>query len=420
MKKLPLWLRYLIALPIALVAISLGVFVFMPNALAQDALTIDASYQVRLPLANHNGGIEFQAKNIQVEARWEVLSDDVTLDIDNNGVLTFPSGISPLTAVVTVIVEDNFKKLNSAYKNLAASAIITINFVYPKIYIIAGNGANDVWHSVNGKDWNKCSANIGNNVTREGFATAVLNRKIYIFGGGQFDGSNTRKRNDVLSSEDCTAWEQVKPSDTNYWQARDGHAVAVLNGTFFLAGGYSNDYQNDVWSSPDGEIWSLKTGDAGWSKRSQHRMVSYQGKLYITGGHSASNTLSDVWSSPDGETWSREASSKWPSRRGHGFVVHDEKLYLMGGFTNSFKFRNDVWSSADGKSWEREGSIGGGNRGLFTAVSYKERLYIMGGMSDSDYNSNNNVWSSADGQTWSLETNDAGWTARYGHGATLF
>ena len=73
MKTLPLRLGYLIALPIALVAILLGVFVFMPNALAEDALTIDAPSQVRLPLAGPNLALlTLQVKNIQVRAEWVV------------------------------------------------------------------------------------------------------------------------------------------------------------------------------------------------------------------------------------------------------------------------------------------------------------------------------------------------------------
>ena len=430
MKKLPLWLRYLIALPIALVAISLGVFALVPNALAEDALTIDASYQVRLPLANHNGGIEFQAKNIQVEAEWDVMAGDAGLTIDDNGVLTWPSDIGARTVVVTVIVEDNFKKLNSAYANLTASAIITINFIAldPKIFIAGGSGSNDgVWSSTDGKTWQQCNANFF--TTRYSSAMAVKGR-LYVLGGRT--GSNTRF-NDVWSTVNCTTWQPETDSDDGAdWSSRFGHAVAVRQNTIFLSGGRSDSSVNDVWSTTNGKDWvelkpSFLPGDdpntIDWSPRADHRMVSYKGTLYITGGYFSLNSIQDVWSSVDGITWGLETGSPpWAARHGHGFVVHDDLLYLMGGVKEvggvATKL-NDVWSSANGKNWTVKGSMGGGSRAGFGTVSYKDRLYIMGG-EDSSNNAKNDVWSSADGQTWSLETSNAGWSARRDHSAAVF
>ena len=154
----------------------------------------------RLPQAD-GGGIAFEVKNIQVEARWTVLSDDVALTI-NDGVLTFPSTLSPQQAVATVIVEDNFRKLNSAYENLAATAIITIDFISSGTMFLTGGRTgsyeSDTWSSTDGKTW------------------------------------------------------QLKNADS--FPARSNHAMAAFNGRLYVMGGGSDSitYQ-DIWSSPDGE-----------------------------------------------------------------------------------------------------------------------------------------------------------------------
>ena len=377
----------------------------------------------RSPQQVDGGGIAFQVKNIQVEAEWDVMDGDAGLTIDDNGVLTWPSDIGARTVVVTVIVEDNFSKLNGAYVNLAASAVITIDFIAyePKIFIAGGRvgstvyGNNGVWSSTDGKNWQQCNANFFTN--RYLHAMAVKGR-LYVFGGA----SSGAKDRDVWSTVDCETWQRV--TDSADWGARNNHVVATLQNTFFLSGGSESVSRNDVWSSTNGKDWvELKSSYAGgtligWTPRLNHRMVSYKGTLYITGGYYNLAAIQDVWSSVDGTTWNLETDSPpWAARFSHGFVVHNNLLYLMGG-EGTGKL-NDVWSSADGKTWTPKGSMAGGNRARFGTVSYKGRLYIMGGY-DSSNIAKNDVWSSADGENWSLETLEAGWSARRDHTAAVF
>ena len=379
----------------------------------------------RSPQQVDGGGIAFQVKNIQVEAKWSVDDGGVGLTIDeNSGVLTWPSNLNAQTVVVNVRVEDNFKKLNSAYVNLAASAIITINFVNPRMYVIAGFGSDgDVWSSANGKDWTKCGT--GTNA-RNSFATAVFKGKIYFFRGR--NNINSTRFNTVYSNNDCdTGWEQVKANNNDYWIKREGHAVAVLNNTLFLSGGYSGstNWRNDVWSSTDGAIWTISSTNLGGA-RYHHRMVSWKGKLWISGGtRSASSSLKDVKSSADGKTWSNVAKTgDWGERHGHGFVVHKDKLYVIGGArrtSGNDAFLSDVWSSGDGTNWTIGTGTIGPTRGYFRAVSMNGKIYIMGGLNGSHFtnNRNNSVWSSTDGLTWTAEGN-ADWGTRYNHGAVVF
>ena len=382
----------------------------------------------RSPQQVDGGGIAFQVKNIQVEAQWREMSDDVDFSIDQNGVLTWPSNLSAQKAVVTVIVEDNFSKLNSAYVNLAASAIITIDFVNPRIYMIAGFGSNigDVWSSANGKDWDKCSNNFDN---LQSFAAAVFKGKIYTFGGVPTGGGTRVNR--VRSNDDCdTGWEQVKADNNSYWDKRDGLAVAVLNNTLFLIGGRatSTNYKNDVWSSTDGAVWTKETS-TGLNSRAHHRMLSFKGTLYISGGASSyNNTLQDVLSSGNGVNWTQIAHQASLKRQGHGFVAHKGKFYIIGGAeelnngTDSYK--NDVWSSVDGATWTIEqGATIGTARGNIRAVSMNGKIYIMGGLYNSNdlTNRDNTVWSSTNGTNWGIETRSSGdWGSRFNYGAVIY
>ena len=319
----------------------------------------------RSPQQVDGGGIAFQVKNIQVEAKWSVDDGGVGLTIDeNSGVLTWPSNLNAQTVVVNVRVEDNFKKLNSAYVNLAASAIITINFVNPRMYVIAGLGANDVWSSANGKDWVFCNSGFG---TRRSPATAVFKGKIYMLGGRTSEFSSSVS-NLVSSMKGCgtgTQWETVKANNSPHWSKRDGLSAAALNNTLFLSGGFTgtNNWANDVWSSTDGETWK-KENSTGLSNRSFHGMLSHKGTLYISGGFFGTGSRNDFLSSTDGAKWTTvpRTSGAWLGRFGHGFVVHNDLFYVIGGHHQYhdgsrivYEFRNDVWSSADGgKTWVKK------------------------------------------------------------------
>ena len=200
---------------------------------------------------------------------------------------------------------------------------------------------------------------------------------------------------------------------------RSNQATAVAtvrlakNGFFMMGGGDGDNNRNDVWAAADGKNW-VKVANAGWSKRTWHQAVEYQGRLYVLGGYGSSN-IKDMWSSADGKTWSREATPAWSARRQHQAVVHQGRLYVLGGLGSSRK--NDVWSWAEGESWSLvTGAAAWPARNSHQAVSHNGRIYVLGGTINPRSGGRKDVWSSVDGANWSFEGN-AAWPARLLHQA---
>ena len=200
---------------------------------------------------------------------------------------------------------------------------------------------------------------------------------------------------------------------------RSNQATAVAtvrlakNGFFMMGGGDGDNNRNDVWAAADGKNW-VKVANAGWSKRTWHQAVEYQGRLYVLGGYGSSN-IKDMWSSADGKTWSREATPAWSGRRLHQAVVHQGRLYVLGGYDGGRK--NDVWSWAKGESWSLvTGAAAWPARSGHQAVSHNGRIYVLGGTINPLSGGRKDVWSSVDGANWSFEGN-AAWPARLLHQA---
>lgn len=79
--------------------------------------------------------------------------------------------------------------------------------------------------------------------------------------------------NDVWRSEDGDQWLPVTLAAA--WPGRGDFGVTLIEGTFWLAGGRGGDtfvadfnpLFNDVWTSSDGELWTINTTHAAWSPR---------------------------------------------------------------------------------------------------------------------------------------------------------
>lgn len=183
----------------------------------------------------------------------------------------------------------------------------------------------------------------------------------------------------------------------NMWSPREFHAVAIHEGDFYLSGGYalvqlgncgveenarkrpSGDefacgggyraYMNDMWTSKDGQTWTLLKLHAAFSPRGEHAMVSFKSMLYIFGGRTGDsldsgtrNLLNDVWVSSNGSLWSVQAEqAPWSHRSKHVVLVlpgstdvtsgedMDDDLVLMNG-EDEERTLEDVWTWKGGST----------------------------------------------------------------------
>ena len=244
----------------------------------------------------------------------------------------------------------------------------------------------------------------------------IVKNGIFVMGGHY----SNRNSNDVWSSPDGEVWR--RQTGNAGWPGRTRGAAVSHNGLLYVLGGTigGSNNLNDVWSSEDGRNWTLRNGNSPWEAREQFQAVSHNGRLHVLSGSSSSlgNTYRrDAWSSDDGETWVLDSNKAWGgggARRALGAVSHNGRLYVMGGHRNGAY--NDVWSSVDGKgTWSFEGYAEWPGRARFEVVSHNGRMYVIGGDSDGGLTPIGDVWSSADGKNWvqEKENTEAYWGKRY-------
>ncbi|KAF0693618.1 Aste57867_15483 [Aphanomyces stellatus] len=208
----------------------------------------------------------------------------------------------------------------------------------------------------------------------------------------------------------------------NMWSARELHTVQVFQGSLFVAGGYTavqlnlcgperngrpsgqeyacgggyRKYMQDVWTSNDGQKWSLLTAVAGWRARGEHAMTVWQGALWLMGGRTGNQDsadavmlLNDIWKSGDGKQWTQvTAAAPWRPRGKHAAlgVAADPAmntsayLILLFGEDND-NFLDDVWTWDGIGAWVQDYDATTSQAKYVTPTSPIE---LMQGMRDAD------------------------------------
>lgn len=197
---------------------------------------------------------------------------------------------------------------NAAWTPRCASAVVEFK---GKLWLLGGiedyyfgndsNLKNDVWYSSNGKDWSQATANAGWS-PRAYHQAAVLNGKIYIFGGGNYV-PQYQAYNDVWSSEDGVTWEQVSAAAP--WQARLWFSSVVYRERIWVIGGWSgNPYKNhaDIWSTKDGKNWEQLKSNIIWKERHEPSAFVFKDKIWVAGGMTPP-LVNDVWSLKLPKNW---------------------------------------------------------------------------------------------------------------------
>lgn len=220
------------------------------------------------------------------------------------------------------------------------------------------SASNQVWATADGENWQQVVSSAPWS-PRLAAALVEFNGRMFLLGGTEdyYFGNAASLKNDVWSSADGKEWTLVTPAAP--WSPRAYHQAAVLNGKIYVFGGgnYVPDYQalNDVWSSEDGVHWTQVTASAPWQPRLWFSTAVYRNHLWVIGGWSnnPSKNWGDVWYSKDGIQWQQFTSpGSWTERHEHSaFVMHD-KLWIAGGYSKTLS--SEVWSLHLPADWPRE------------------------------------------------------------------
>jgi len=210
------------------------------------------------------------------------------------------------------------------------------------------SASNQVWSSTDGVNWDQVTDKAGWS-PRIASALVEFKGQMWVLGGTEnyYFGDAKSLKNDVWSSPDGKEWKQATAAAP--WKPRSYLQAAVLNDKIYVFGGgnYVPTYEafNDVWSSPDGVNWTEETAKAPWQERLWFSSAVYRDRMWVVGGwrNNPSINLGDVWFSADGKVWEELKSDViWKERHEHSLFVFQDKLWVAGGHARPLG--SDVWT----------------------------------------------------------------------------
>lgn len=78
--------------------------------------------------------------------------------------------------------------------------------------------------------------------------------------------------------------------------------------------------------------WKCAVDSAEWSKRSVHKSIVFDNKIWIIKGVSTEVTYSDVWYSSDGASWIQATDSAFfPMDGSYSCLNYNDKMWVIGG-----------------------------------------------------------------------------------------
>ncbi len=218
------------------------------------------------------------------------------------------------------------------------------------------SASNQVWSSIDGKKWEQVTPSAGWS-PRIAAALVEFQGKMFLLGGTEnyYFGDTKSLKNDVWFSTDGKNWTLATANAP--WSPRAYHQAAVLDGKIYVFGGgnYVPEYhaKNDVWCSTDGVTWEQVTPAAPWHPRLWFSAAVYRNHLWVLGGWSnqPSRNWGDVWCSKNGRDWHQlETSQSWKERHEHSAFVFQDKLWIAGGHAQPLS--SEVWSLQLPQNWE--------------------------------------------------------------------
>lgn len=217
------------------------------------------------------------------------------------------------------------------------------------------SASNQVWSSKDGAKWTLETQHAAWSPRIAG-AVVEFKGKVWLLGGNEnyYFGDGATLKNDVWYSSDGVRWELATANAG--WAPRAYHQAAVLNGKIYVFGGgnYVPTYKamNDVWSSEDGIHWEKVVDKAPWHERLWFSSVVYRNCIWVLGGWSNNpyKNWNDVWYTRDGIHWEQYVSNVvWRERHEHSTYVFKDRIWVAGGMVPPLT--NDIWSLYLPKDW---------------------------------------------------------------------
>jgi hypothetical protein len=190
------------------------------------------------------------------------------------------------------------------------------------------------------------------------------------------------------------------------WTPRSLQITGVYGGRLWTGGGQDllGDpagfvHHNDLWSSDDGQTWTLVAPDGPATETrwagcgAVDGFVEFQGRMWLVGcarydevgGH---QLRAEVWSTTDGVSWQRHSDPPWAGKIWHNVLVWDGRLWILFGYTsgdpaNGWPQDNskEAWWSDDGETWHaatRPDDSVPGSHAQGVAVTEDHLLYAGG------------------------------------------
>lgn len=215
--------------------------------------------------------------------------------------------------------------------------------------------SNKVWSSKNGIQWNIETDSAAWSPRLAG-ALIVFRNKLWLLGGieNYYFGDKKSLKNDVWYTSDGKHWELA--TNNAGWAPRAYHQAAVLNNKLYVFGGgnYVPEYfaLNDVWCTEDGITWTKVCDKAPWHERIWFSSVVYRNNIWVLGGWSGDpyKNWDDAWYSKDGIEWKQYITpNTWKERHELSAFVFKDKIWIAGGMTPPLV--NDVWSLQLPEDW---------------------------------------------------------------------
>jgi hypothetical protein len=250
-----------------------------------------------------------------------------------------------------------------------------------------GQFGSMVWTSTDGREWT--------DLPQPGFENEGLTSVIPADGGLLAVG-----RGDTLDvdtqlaaawmSQDGTSWRRVEGGPEMRGQMID---VVATDIGLFAVGGVPGEDAAGIWRSSDGEIWERTGGD--FEHAFMWAIAEGGPGLVVVGWRRNPEPDLAVWTSTDGEEWTLAPDPEgFEGFEGVDVIEYKGTLVMVGG--SVFESEARIWTSADAAAWE----VAGVPESLVDASMRKVVSTPFGLLALGGRGMDGAAWISLDGSSW--------------------